>query len=870
MNHSTLAARRHLCRRGAVGLLLLVAFANAFAPTTITAPRTKLSSSSSSWRKISAAPVVPRNTARLSSSVEEEDDLLPAVDSVTTATEAARLSSSGEGVVVPPPPVPGPLPTDLGTEIFLGSLEENLATTKEIFSDGGESPSSNLPSPVVLPMEAVMEPSTRSLSTSRTLAEDTAAFLEGGGEDNLMTSSFATPPPPPLSPTSESGGGGTVTTTSETTQDTVSAILAVSSEAVERAQETLSFTSTTFEGDMNVTDRTLSSSPSASSSLQTSLAQVQELPDIVPAAEVIGDTIHTPSVAKILKFAVPAVGVWLCSPLLSLIDTSSVGLLSGTVQQAALNPAVAVTDYAALLIAFLYTATTNLIAAARETDSVGAVTAKTTAGAAAASTSTKRTFVGALQFSTFVGAGLGTILYVFAKPLLRAIIGNDAIPPAVLAAAMKYVKIRALGMPAAAVIGSAQAACLGLQDVRSPLYVLLAAAVVNFMGDMLFVGSSHPWIGGAAGAAWATVFSQYAAVTLFVYWLTHKAKEENKARVMDVSKAILELTGKPTSAGKSRHQKFVDSVRNLRLTKSSPPRKQPPSLSSPVDVVTEATTTMATATATVTATATTVEEAPVKEVSKSEKSFSARGFLKGSFRAMDLLKVPRRDIVKEFSPYILPVTSTQVGRVSGYVAMSHVISSALGTASMAAQQVIVSFFYCLCPIADSLSLTAQSFVPSVAGKKISKERSKALGRMAVNFVKAGAIFGGLMVGAVACIPFLSRFFTADAQVVALVNTVAPLLVGFFSMHGILCACEGLLLGQKDLGFLGKSYAAYFFIVPYFMLRVKRAALAGTRIVSLSSVWKVFLGYQVSRAVAWALRVLIIQRKTEKESSYLSM
>lgn len=57
-----------------------------------------------------------------------------------------------------------------------------------------------------------------------------------------------------------------------------------------------------------------------------------------------------PSVKRILMFATSATGVFLCSPLLSLIDTSSVGLLSGTAQQAALNPAVAVTDYAALLM----------------------------------------------------------------------------------------------------------------------------------------------------------------------------------------------------------------------------------------------------------------------------------------------------------------------------------------------------------------------------------------------------------------------------------------------------------------------------------------------------------------------------------------
>jgi hypothetical protein len=79
-------------------------------------------------------------------------------------------------------------------------------------------------------------------------------------------------------------------------------------------------------------------------------------PEILPAAKVVGppatvaETFDYPSVKRIMMFAASATGVFLCSPLLSLIDTGAVGLLSGTAQQAALNPAVAVTDYAALLI----------------------------------------------------------------------------------------------------------------------------------------------------------------------------------------------------------------------------------------------------------------------------------------------------------------------------------------------------------------------------------------------------------------------------------------------------------------------------------------------------------------------------------------
>ena len=125
-----------------------------------------------------------------------------------------------------------------------------------------------------------------------------------------------------------------------------------------------------------------------------------------------------------------------------------------------------------------------------------------------------------------------------------------------------------------------------------------------------------------------------------------------------------------------------------------------------------------------------------------------------------------------------------------------------------------------------------------------------------------------MAGAVCSIPLLSGFFTSDPAVVALVNSVSPLLLGFFAIHGILCSAEGLLLGQKDLSFLGKMYALYFAAVPYLMLRLKRAALTGSRYVGLTSVWKVFLGYQIFRFVAWVGRVALLQRKTDVAASRL--
>jgi hypothetical protein len=75
--------------------------------------------------------------------------------------------------------------------------------------------------------------------------------------------------------------------------------------------------------------------------------------------------------------------------------------------------------------------------------------------------------------------------------------------------------------------------------------------------------------------------------------------------------------------------------------------------------------------------------------------------------------------------------------------------------------------------------------------------------------------------------------------------------------------KGFLLGCKDLNFLSRMYALYFIAMPYFMLRVKWASSLG-QTVNLSSVWRVFLGYQFFRSTAWFCRLQILQRRTERE------
>lgn len=71
------------------------------------------------------------------------------------------------------------------------------------------------------------------------------------------------------------------------------------------------------------------------------------------------------------------------------------------------------------------------------------------------------------------------------------------------------------------------------------------------------------------------------------------------------------------------------------------------------------------------------------------------------------------------------------------------------------------------------------------------------------------------------------------------------------------ATEGMLLGRRDLNFMGGMYGMYFALVPALMLRLKSASS-----VSLQSVWQIFVGYQASRMVLWMGRAMMLNRKNK--------
>jgi Na+-driven multidrug efflux pump len=65
---------------------------------------------------------------------------------------------------------------------------------------------------------------------------------------------------------------------------------------------------------------------------------------------------------EMLAFAIPALGIYLCNPLLSNIDNAFVGRTVGTAGLAALAPATTCTDQMLYLFSFLGRATTSIVA----------------------------------------------------------------------------------------------------------------------------------------------------------------------------------------------------------------------------------------------------------------------------------------------------------------------------------------------------------------------------------------------------------------------------------------------------------------------------------------------------------------------------
>jgi putative MATE family efflux protein len=196
---------------------------------------------------------------------------------------------------------------------------------------------------------------------------------------------------------------------------------------------------------------------------------------------------------EIARLAIPAFAALISEPLFLLADAAIVGHL-GVAQLAALGIAGTVVQTAVGLFVFLAYGTTSTVAR-----SVGA--------------GNRRVALEVGIDGIWLAVVIGALAAAATAMLTPQIVGAFDPSEAVRDYATTYLRIAALGIPSLLLLLAATGVVRGLQDTRTPLYVAVAANLVNIGLNLLFV-YGFDW--GIAGSAGGTLVAQTAGAVALV------------------------------------------------------------------------------------------------------------------------------------------------------------------------------------------------------------------------------------------------------------------------------------------------------------------------------------------------------------------
>jgi putative MATE family efflux protein len=199
---------------------------------------------------------------------------------------------------------------------------------------------------------------------------------------------------------------------------------------------------------------------------------------------------------EIVGIALPALGALAAEPLYLLADTAIVGHL-GTTELAALALAATVLTSVVALCNFLAYGTTAQVARL--------------AGAGRA-TDAGDLGVQALWLALGVGAVAAALTALLARPLVDLLGGEGE----VAAAAARYLRISAIGLPCALLALAGQGWLRGVGDLRSPLIVVVIASAANVVLELVLVYGLDL---GLDGSAAGTVVAQLGMGAAFAWLL---------------------------------------------------------------------------------------------------------------------------------------------------------------------------------------------------------------------------------------------------------------------------------------------------------------------------------------------------------------
>ncbi|MDO5408334.1 MAG: MATE family efflux transporter [Eubacteriales bacterium] len=120
---------------------------------------------------------------------------------------------------------------------------------------------------------------------------------------------------------------------------------------------------------------------------------------------------------------------------------------------------------------------------------------------------------------TWLSAVISVVLAVFTFLLARPLLVLIQTPDDILDMAVVYIQVIFIGIPASILYNYSASALRAVGDSKHPFYFLVLSSVLNIVLDYVFI---VPLGAGVAGAAWATVISQFVSGILNSWWLLQR------------------------------------------------------------------------------------------------------------------------------------------------------------------------------------------------------------------------------------------------------------------------------------------------------------------------------------------------------------
>jgi Na+-driven multidrug efflux pump len=360
-----------------------------------------------------------------------------------------------------------------------------------------------------------------------------------------------------------------------------------------------------------------------------------------------------PSYRKLIVFTATTILIWISEPLLSLVDTTIVGMTTSTksavVQIAALGPATTLYDSAIYMTYFLAIATTNQLAPALAEKDWKKLRESTSH---------------LMGLAVLFGCLVSFLTFGFGRQLIGSMAGpltNSEIIPL----ATQYAWIRASVAPFCVVDFVAQSICLATLDTTTPVLAVAAATIVNVVGD-LALSPSWGIQGAAVATALATVCSSFILVNkvrkITNEWKEKQLAEEGIAVVNPMTRIVngtIELlSSSPTSPSKS--------------TSSG-------------------------------------------EISKEEtsKTVDAEVMMKRKDQDIPFWSLPDKSSLVDLVKLAGPIFFVMMCKIACYSIMT-VRATNFGIVPLATHNIMMRIFFFFACFGDSLSQAAQTFLPQVA------------------------------------------------------------------------------------------------------------------------------------------------------------